>query len=116
MDGQAKFFRQSHHNTAAGTAIKFCDNHARQPCCFFERRDLREGVLAHRAIQHNDAIMGGGFIFLGDHPANFGQFIHQFFFGLQTASGIDNQDIGLFGDRLFIGLIRNRGGIAAGLP
>ena len=51
------------------------------------------GVLAGRRIQHKQRLARGGRQFAGDNAVDLGQLVHQIGFVVQTARGIDDDDI-----------------------
>src|SRR5258707_11226589 len=92
---QFEFLRQRHQNAAARGAVEFCHDEPGDPSGTMKRFDLRQRILSHRGIEHQQHRMRRRGIDLLDDAHDLFQFVHQLGLVLQPAGGIDQQYVAL---------------------
>src|ERR1700722_8322616 len=65
---QFVFFSERHQDAAARGAVEFCHHEAGDPCGTMKRLDLRQRILSHRGVQHEQHRMRRRRIDLPDDP------------------------------------------------
>ena len=113
MDRQRKFVRQRHEHAAARGAVKFGHDETGDAGDLGEGLRLTERVLADGGVERQHHVMRRSLVELSDHADNFRQLLHQFFLVLQSAGGINHQNIGARGLRLLDRVISEACGVGA---
>src|ERR1700722_2112185 len=95
MHRQFVFLGERHQDAAARGAVEFCHHEAGDPCGTMKRLDLRQRILSHRGIEHQQHRMRCRSIDLLDDTHDFFELVHQLGLVLQPSRGIDQQHIEL---------------------
>ena len=93
MHRQSVFFRQRHQNAAPRGSVELGHHEASDPCRTMKRLDLRQRILSHRGIQHQQHRMRRRGVDLLDDANHLFELVHQFGLVLQPAGGVDQQHI-----------------------
>ena len=95
MHRQFVFFRQRHQDAAARGAVELCHDEAGNACGTMKRLDLRQRILSHRGVEHQQHRMRRRGIDLPDDADDFFKLVHQLGLVLQPAGGVDQQHVEL---------------------
>ena len=93
MHRQFVFLRQRHQNAAARGAVEFRHHQARDPCGTMKCLYLRQRILSHRGVEHEQHRVRRRGIDLLDDTHDLFELVHQFGLVLQAPRSVDQQHV-----------------------
>src|SRR5581483_11173646 len=94
MHRQAELRRDGDQDSAARGAVELGHDQARDARDLLENLDLRQRILSHGGVEHEEHRMRRGGVHFLYHPHDFFQLVHQRRLVLQAPRGVYEQNVG----------------------